>query len=102
MRYFFFFKQKTAYELRISDWSSDVCSSDLHVLLRVAALGSAGQDGHERQGEHDRGEREEDVEQPRDGGRQPVPEVAGVEAEGTADHHPDADRGEPDEIGREY
>src|SRR3546814_1131041 len=28
-RYFFFFKQKTAYELRISDWSSDVCSSDL-------------------------------------------------------------------------
>src|SRR3546814_4259593 len=26
---FFFFKQKTAYELRISDWSSDVCSSDL-------------------------------------------------------------------------
>src|SRR3546814_17065608 len=27
---FFFFKQKTAYELRISDWSSDVCSSDLH------------------------------------------------------------------------
>src|SRR3546814_12657142 len=28
---FFFFKQKTAYELRISDWSSDVCSSDLGV-----------------------------------------------------------------------
>src|SRR3546814_14242769 len=27
---FFFFKQKTAYEMRISDWSSDVCSSDLH------------------------------------------------------------------------
>src|SRR3546814_10664421 len=27
--FFFFFKQKTAYELRISDWSSDVCSSDL-------------------------------------------------------------------------
>src|SRR3546814_2308318 len=31
---FFFFKQKTAYEMRISDWSSDVCSSDL-VTLRV-------------------------------------------------------------------
>src|SRR3546814_9321222 len=33
---FFFFKQKTAYEMRISDWSSDVCSSDLqreHFLL---------------------------------------------------------------------
>src|SRR3546814_13498257 len=28
---FFFFKQKTAYEMRISDWSSDVCSSDLDV-----------------------------------------------------------------------
>src|SRR3546814_5645449 len=32
---FFFFKQKTAYEMRISDWSSDVCSSDLlgHCLI---------------------------------------------------------------------
>src|SRR3546814_10109641 len=30
---FFFFKQKTAYEMRISDWSSDVCSSDLHRAL---------------------------------------------------------------------
>src|SRR3546814_12337054 len=29
--FFFFFKQKTAYEMRISDWSSDVCSSDLGV-----------------------------------------------------------------------
>src|SRR3546814_11396416 len=29
----FFFKQKTAYEMRISDWSSDVCSSDLPMLL---------------------------------------------------------------------
>src|SRR3546814_7877598 len=28
--YIFFFKQKTAYEMLISDWSSDVCSSDLH------------------------------------------------------------------------
>src|SRR3546814_4258495 len=32
----FFFKQKTAYEMRISDWSSDVCSSDLSGLLVVA------------------------------------------------------------------
>src|SRR3546814_15736633 len=31
---FFFFKQKTAYEMRISDWSSDVCSSDLRTQLR--------------------------------------------------------------------
>src|SRR3546814_8523093 len=29
----FFFKQKTAYEMRISDWSLDVCSSDLHLAL---------------------------------------------------------------------
>src|SRR3546814_11479733 len=34
---FLFFKQKTAYEMRISDWSSDVCSSDLQaVLARIA------------------------------------------------------------------
>src|SRR3546814_17898244 len=32
---FFFFKQKTAYEMRISDWSSDVCSSDLAFHLAV-------------------------------------------------------------------
>src|SRR3546814_3095978 len=31
---FFVFKQKTAYEMRISDWSSDVCSSDLGLLVR--------------------------------------------------------------------
>src|SRR3546814_8331506 len=34
--YFFFFKQKTAYEMRISDWSSDVCSSDLQRARRFA------------------------------------------------------------------
>src|SRR3546814_8053914 len=32
--FFFFFKQKTAYEMRISDWSSDVCSSDLIAQIR--------------------------------------------------------------------
>src|SRR3546814_7555157 len=32
--FFFFFKQKTAYEMRISDWSSDVCSSDLNLCRR--------------------------------------------------------------------
>src|SRR3546814_17367337 len=35
---FCFFKQKTAYELRISDWSSDVCSSDL-LVHRAIAIG---------------------------------------------------------------
>src|SRR3546814_8140970 len=51
MLLFFFFKQKTAYEMRISDWSSDVCSSDLRrpslrdggtALLRPAALAARG------------------------------------------------------------
>src|SRR3546814_3088893 len=40
---FFFFKQKTAYEMRISDWSSDVCSSDLkaRALTQLACIGLA-------------------------------------------------------------
>src|SRR3546814_3480828 len=36
--FFFFFKQKTAYEMRISDWSSDVCSSDLREISLIAAV----------------------------------------------------------------
>src|SRR3546814_2852178 len=64
---FFFFKQKTAYEMRISDWSSDVCSSDLfdrggavevssvappnsnvflHLDGRLAVQGRADAEGH--------------------------------------------------------
>src|SRR3546814_12892603 len=48
--YFFFFKQKTAYEMRISDWSSDVCSSDLASFLgnrqhRQRVRASLGRDG---------------------------------------------------------
>src|SRR3546814_4598297 len=39
--FFFFFKQKTAYEMRISDWSSDVCSSDLAVAASAVAAGGA-------------------------------------------------------------
>src|SRR3546814_7405174 len=35
---FFFFKQKTAYEMRISDWSSDVCSSDLRYRRNIRRL----------------------------------------------------------------
>src|SRR3546814_16380272 len=51
---FFFFKQKTAYEMRISDWSSDVCSSDLkaHVaaksVRRSAAINRASGDSSPR------------------------------------------------------
>src|SRR3546814_20884507 len=39
MSLFFFFKQKTAYEMRISDWSSDVCSSDLVMQYVYARYG---------------------------------------------------------------
>src|SRR3546814_2084645 len=57
---FFFFKQKTAYEMRISDWSSDVCSSDLdgtghapdHAGCRVLGEdGAAGPDDGAAAGE---------------------------------------------------
>src|SRR3546814_5923624 len=37
-----FFKQKTAYEMRISDWSSDVCSSDLTIVADIKKFASAG------------------------------------------------------------
>src|SRR3546814_4525829 len=43
--FFFFFKQKTAYEMRISDWSSDVCSSDLRkVATRIRGSGQLSPD----------------------------------------------------------
>src|SRR3546814_16730921 len=48
MNCFFFFKQKTAYEMRISDWSSDVCSSDLdyaHHPVEIRAVLSAAREG---------------------------------------------------------
>src|SRR3546814_3718994 len=52
--FFFFFKQKTAYEMRISDWSSDVCSSDLPVgvgeapVLRGLGRGGRRESGGQR------------------------------------------------------
>src|SRR3546814_5469062 len=49
---FFFFKQKTAYEMRISDWSSDVCSSDL--IGREEAVGADDLDHRPASGERDR------------------------------------------------
>src|SRR3546814_19865387 len=61
-----FFKQKTAYEMRISDWSSDVCSSDLQdadeaiaelaqpPALRLADPQSPGHDREQGQQQHDR------------------------------------------------
>src|SRR3546814_10626939 len=43
--FFFFFKQKTAYEMRISDWSSDVCSSDLTSVLDLGSVIKFEDDG---------------------------------------------------------
>src|SRR3546814_1833166 len=54
--FFFFFKQKTAYEMRISDWSSDVCSSDLALTSPDVRIAQAPTDRLIR----------------RDGARQPV------------------------------
>src|SRR3546814_7328329 len=53
--FFFFFKQKTAYEMRISDWSSDVCSSDLWQReLPVSPMGSSERrDGFHAHFRHD-------------------------------------------------
>src|SRR3546814_4237631 len=54
MWFFFFFKQKTAYEMRISDWSSDVCSSDLIgralVAQRDREMGRVGE--HDMRARH--------------------------------------------------
>src|SRR3546814_4983932 len=82
---FFFFKQKTAYEMRISDWSSDVCSSDLRRLFRRRRLPL-----HAHAVIPARGRR---------GGmtsRQPFPEMMGVAKAGTA-----ADRSEERRVGKE-
>src|SRR3546814_18403127 len=54
---FFFFKQKTAYEMRISDWSSDVCSSDLagprQQIVRQQVAGVAADDAYHQQDQPD-------------------------------------------------
>src|SRR3546814_6132818 len=52
-----FFKQKTAYEMRISDWSSDVCSSDLEQALEEVGLRRRLAGGQGRRAEGDARER---------------------------------------------
>src|SRR3546814_18572012 len=69
MYLFFFFKQKTAYEMRISDWSSDVCSSDLRNLLQH------GREQHHRDiADHAEGEDDDDAD-----GEIPVQQQVGIE-----------------------
>src|SRR3546814_8176154 len=61
---FFFFKQKTAYEMRISDWSSDVCSSDLrctHPCCSVRAMAGVAGGGSVARGK-DAGKRDAEIE----------------------------------------
>src|SRR3546814_19399255 len=55
---FFFFKQKTAYEMRISDWSSDVCSSDLGLHFDRRGLPRADDHLHAADGQRERVARE--------------------------------------------
>src|SRR3546814_3648296 len=54
----YFLKQKTAYEMRISDWSSDVCSSDLRQVVNpldgLLTRAEHGEDRDDRRGEDDR------------------------------------------------
>src|SRR3546814_3251070 len=52
MSVFFFFKQKKAYEMRISDWSADVCSSDLRTLCAQVAAELAERVAHVGHGAH--------------------------------------------------
>src|SRR3546814_5499809 len=61
MLLFFFFKQKTAYEMRISDWSSDVCSSDLTNLggIGVPILRRKGDPGGVHSKDKDQGDKDD-------------------------------------------
>src|SRR3546814_1063067 len=52
MSFFFFFKQKTAYDMRISDWSSDVCSSDLRNLVKRPHVEAARLHRHQQRVSH--------------------------------------------------
>src|SRR3546814_9542216 len=74
-RLVFFFKQKTAYEMRISDWSSDVCSSDLFLIAR-RPTGLDGPDSRQGKGLA--------VVPHRQGAR--CRELLGIEAENRAEH----------------
>src|SRR3546814_10200150 len=72
--YYFFFKQQRAYEMRISDWSSDVCSSDLnqhgHGYGGIDDAGAAEQ-GDQQVGRQRRGQDVDQVVAQQDGAEQP-------------------------------
>src|SRR3546814_4735625 len=76
---FFFFKQKTAYEMRISDWSSDVCSSDLCGRSGPAsAIAGAARCRWQGAGPDDRGASETDARADRHTATWPTPVRVGT------------------------
>src|SRR3546814_194548 len=93
---FFFFKQKTAYEMRISDWSSDVCSSDLWRTVEGAEKNDAGQ--IPARGDHPRLHRREGNRQARGaahgGGRLRQSPAYGHGASGRPDRDLSGDKGQ--------
>src|SRR3546814_1081976 len=87
---FFFFKQKTAYEMRISDWSSDVCSSDLR-QLPVTDVRRQRDDAPLEPGQPLRSRHRLDMgHEPR--GRLPVRRHQIAETHGEVAEHPEAER----------
>src|SRR3546814_3032880 len=102
---FFFFKQKTAYELRISDWSSDVCSSDLHQGLaprpaRVALVvdGEPAEDREREDDQRDRDRIDEEIAEPL---RRDDVDIAIGEDEQERLSDADPDRSEERRVGKE-
>src|SRR3546814_2719410 len=80
---FFFFKQKTAYEMRISDWSSDVCSSDLIADFLIAIRADRVRERPGILGEL-RGAQQADILDPLDRGRSHIGRKALVAKDGEA------------------
>src|SRR3546814_4224065 len=74
---FFFFKQKTAYEMRMSDWSSDVCSSDLVQRSHRPSGHQAGHDDGGQEEEHAR-HRQQDRQILAQAGGGPIPQGGGA------------------------
>src|SRR3546814_2713204 len=98
---FFFFKQKTAYEWRISDWSADVCSSDLlkdvGAETRDLLLHRGGGRVAQRHHRDDRADPDDDAEDGQERAQQMAPDRSQREDEGGAQHQ----RSEERRVGKE-
>src|SRR3546814_11157073 len=107
--FFFFFKQKTAYEMRISDWSSDVCSSDLPGVKDADRAADRDRErGEQRERAHclvvaahqQRGEPEQDRRLMRPA--LPIAHLARVQADAILRHQRAAIRTEERRVGKEW